>query len=521
MSHQPTRIAAFDLVDNSRMTDAGDGIPIETSYSAAYVFGPFRLLVAERALFSAGHPVAVGGRALDLLLLLLENAGELVRKEALIARAWPGTHVEEATLRVQIASLRRALGDGRGELRYIQNESGRGYRFVAAVTQEAGKPFLSQLDAVLSEGHPSPLPMPISRIIGRDEIIASLAAQLPERRFLSLVGLGGIGKTTVALAVAHRLAAGYRDGVCLVDLAPLDHSAAIPAAIANALMLPDYSSCKSLLAFLRDKHMLILLDNCEHLIGGAARAAEMLLGAAPHVHLLTTSREPLRADGEWVHRLPMLDVPPGDVALSAQEALSYPAVALFVERASACAGFEFGEEDVAGIVALCRKLRGCTLSIQLAAANIDVFGLSELIAGGAERLELLSCGRRTAPPRQQTIRASLDWSYRLLRPVEKIVLYRLAACARPFGLGLAVALASCEEISPDDVIEALAELAAKSMILPSLVDGQVLYRLPEVSHGYVRRKANEVALLLKERRAPSPAHQGWTPGRLRVLDGEK
>jgi predicted ATPase/DNA-binding winged helix-turn-helix (wHTH) protein len=495
LAHQLQRFAAIAGRDNLPenvthiMPRGASPAPAAESGRTAFTFGDFRLLATERQLLLSGRPVSLGSRALDLLFDLVENAGELVGKEALIARAWPDTHVEEATLRVHIAALRRALGDGRDGARYIQNEPGRGYRFVAPVLHDIAERRAAPPTPAEERRPVSPPPMSLSRIIGRAATVAALAAQMESRRFLSLVGPGGIGKTTVAIAVADRLAADYRHGVCFVDLTPVSDPRLLPFAVATALGLPaGEGTCPRLLAFLKDRRMLIVLDNCEHLIEASAYAAEMMLRSTPNIHVLATSREPLRAEGEWVHRLAALGTPDDGAVLTATEALAFPALELFVERASARSGYQLADADVGGIVRLCHRLDGIPLAIELAAARIGVFGACELIAGLEDRLEFFSQGCRTAPPRQQTLRATLDWSYGLLSAAQQTVLARLSVCAGRMDIETTIAVASDRDLAPGDVIDALAELVAKSLIAVHAEAGCTLYRLLDTTRAYARGK---------------------------------
>src|SRR5271169_3868506 len=342
-----------------------------------FAFGSFCLIPAQRMLLEDGKPSRLGSRALDILVTLVQNAGETIHKDRLIARAWPDTVVDEGALRVHVAALRKALGDGRAGKRYIVNNPGRGYTFVAPVTRDIRHPARAAADATTGAGN---LAVPLTRIVGRDDLVSALATQLSQRRFLSLVEPGGIGKTTVAIAVAEAVSASYADGVRFVGLAPLSDPELVPSALITVLgiSLSGANPISGLAAWLRDKQMLIVLDNCEHVIGAVAPLVEALLRAAPQVRILVTSREPLRAEGEWLHRLASLELPPSSVDLTPGEALRYPAVELFDERAGAVVdGFALGEGDVPAVLEICRKLDGVPLAIELAAARVDAFGVKD------------------------------------------------------------------------------------------------------------------------------------------------
>ena len=274
-----------------------------------FAFGSFRLIPAQRMLLEEGKPLRLGSRALDILVTLVESAGETVRKDQLIARTWPDTVVDEGALRVHVAALRKALGDGRAGKRYIANNPGRGYSFVAPVVREQRQPATVPPATAAVGGN---LAAPLTRIVGRDDIIAALAAQVARRRFLTIVGPGGVGKTTVGIAVAQTVSASYKDGVWFVGLSSLADPDLVPSALTAVLGISQSSlnPVSGLTAWLHDKQVLIMLDSCEHVIAAAAKLVEEILRAARHVSILATSREPLRAEGEWVHRLASLRVPP-------------------------------------------------------------------------------------------------------------------------------------------------------------------------------------------------------------------
>ena len=299
-----------------------------------FAFGSFNLVPPQRMLLEDGKPLRLGSRALDILITPVESAGETIGKDQLIARTWPDTVVDEGALRVHVAALRKALGDGQAGKRYIANIPGRGYSFIAPVTREQRQPAVAPTNGTAVRGN---LPAPLTRIVGRDDIIATLAAQLAQRRFLTIVGPGGIGKTTVALAVAEKMSASYEDGGWFVGLASLPDPDLVTSALGTVLgvSLPGTNPISGLAGWLRNKRALIVLDSCEHVIGAVAAIAEAILKAAVRVSILATSREPLRAEGEWLHRLPSLELPPRSDDLTPEGALQYSAVQLFNERARA------------------------------------------------------------------------------------------------------------------------------------------------------------------------------------------
>ncbi len=454
-------------------------------------FGPFHYYVQRRLVVAGNRQLRMGSRALEILQVLLENAGSVVSKEAIIARVWPTTVVEDSNLRVHIAALRRALGDGQGGQRYIANIPLRGYSFVADVQPgEAADP--EPLTHAESPHHN--LPPRLSQVTGRDQIVNSLLQQLPVRRFMTVVGPGGVGKTSVALRTAELLLAHYRDGVRFIDLAALADPSLVAAKVASSLGLPvlGLQIVASLSLHLRNRHMLLVLDNCEHLIDSCAFLAEGLLKRVPGLAILATSREPLLAEGEFVQRLPALDIPSPWSAPNAEEALAYSAVQLFVSRAAECqAGFTLRDRDVPAVAEICRRLDGMPLAIELAAAQVDGLGLPGLRTLLDNGAQLLMAGRRTALPRQRTLRAMLDWSHALLSPVERTVLQRLAVFKVAFTLCIAVRVIGCETLSESCIFEAITQLVAKSLLSVEIVNGMVHYRLLATTRAYALGKLRE------------------------------
>ena len=457
-----------------------------------YVFGSFQLLPAQRMLLNSGRSLRLGSRALEILITLVERAGETVSKDQLIGRVWPETVIDEGALRVHVAAVRKALGDGRQGNRFIISSPGRGYTFVAPVTrgqwQKASAPSRSQ---------PAPsgnLPALLTRVVGRDEVIATVVSRCSQHRLLTIVGPGGIGKTTVGIAAAEEMSASFADGVWFVGLATLVDAALVPAAVGAALGMPStgVDPLTALAAWSRDRQMLIVLDCCEHVVDAATALAEAMLRVAPNVCILATSREPLRAEGERVLRLPPLEVPSGTAPLSAVEALGYSAVQLFSERAAAAIdGFVLSDADIPNVLEICRGLDGMPLALELAAVQVDVLGIQSLTHGLTHRFDLLTRGRRTALPRQQTLRATIDWSYALLPKVEKVVLRRLAAFRGDFTMEAASSVVGDEHIRSFEVIEIVANLAQKSLLATD-IGGDVTYHyMLDTMRAYAIEKLNE------------------------------
>lgn len=451
-----------------------------------YAFGPFRLLPAPLVLMRGEEEVRLGRRALDLLQALVARPGEVRSRSELEAHVWPSTIVEDSSLRVHIAALRRALGDGVNGARYIANVPGRGYSFVAGVWKER---------AGHAQAMPSPgagarihnLPTSLTRLIGRDEVLALLAGELQRRRLASIVGHGGIGKTALALAVAARAEADYADGVCFVDLAPLTEAGHVAEAVAAALglSLPGERMLEELERWLHPRRLLLVLDNCEHLLDAVAALLERVLKRSPGLDVLATSREPLDAEGEWVHRLRPLEAPPDGPALDEDAVLAFSAVQLLAERAAASLDtFTIDARNVHLAAALCRRLDGVPLAIEFAASRIGLLGLQGVCVQLDDRLRLLGSGRRTALPRHRTLRALLDWSYELLSPVQQLVLRRCGVFRSSFSLEAACAVVADDEVPPALVRDCLLDLVAKSLVRAELSQGPPFYSLLEITRAY-------------------------------------
>jgi predicted ATPase/DNA-binding winged helix-turn-helix (wHTH) protein len=451
-------------------------------------FGPFRLTITKRLLEKGGVRVRLGSRALDILIALVERPAEVVTKKELFARVWPDLVVDECNLRYHVSALRKALGEERSGTRYVTNVSGRGYCFVAPISYAASPPALFSDSLAHS---PVGLPSSPTKMVGRDEAVQLISEALMARRFLTIVGPGGIGKTTVATAVGHAMLAAFDGAVHYVEFGSLSTPSLVPNRVASTVGLPgDFDDpLAALLAFLRDRRMLLVLDSCEHLIEMIAPLAERIFREAPEVHILTTSREPLQVEREQVHRLDALAFPSDDEPLTAATALTFPAVQLFVERAAADgSGFELNDADAPIVGEVCRKLDGIALALELAAGRVRAYGIKGIasLLDGPSRL--LWQGRRTALRRHQTLSAMLDWSYHMLDESERATLHGLSVFVGAFSLEAAQIVVAWDTFKREKVVEAIAGLVTKSLVTVETHRVGVLYRLLDTTRAYVLTK---------------------------------
>jgi predicted ATPase/DNA-binding winged helix-turn-helix (wHTH) protein len=455
-------------------------------------FGPFRLSVAERLLEKDGRPIKLSARAFDILVALIRRPGEIVDKRELIAQVWPDISVDEGSLRFHVAALRKALGDGQGGARYLSTLPGQGYGFVAQLSRTDAP--RQETTANAARAPSEKLPARLTRMVGRLDAIEKISALLLADRFVTIAGPGGIGKTTVAIALAHALAQQFDGAVYFFDLGPISDPQLVPGAIASALgiIVRSEDPTPGLIAFLQGKRMLLVLDSCEHVIGTVAALAECVFQEAPQVHILATSRELLRVEGERIHQLPPLESPPDEPDLTAAKILAFPAARLFVERVAASGrSLQLNDTDAATVGEICRRLDGIALAIELAAGRVNAYGIQETATLLNHRFRLLWSGRRTALLRHQTLGATLDWSYHLLTERERIVLRRLSIFVGTFTLDAARDVASWNGVDDDEIVTDLGSLVSKSLIAVDSSATITRYRLLDTARAYVHEKLVE------------------------------
>jgi predicted ATPase/DNA-binding winged helix-turn-helix (wHTH) protein len=452
-------------------------------------FGSFELCPAERWLRKEGSPVKLGSRALDILLVLVERAGEVIGTKELMARVWPGLFVEEVSLRVHIAALRKALDEGDAGVRHVSNMPGRGYSFTTPLSRTFLDSSKTVAEAPIDKLYR--LPPPLVRLVGRDEAVDEITKTLASDRFVTIVGPGGIGKTTVALSVGQAMLSELRGAICFVELSSLGDPGLLTGTVASALGLPVQSAdpLPSVIAHLRGKRTLLILDSVERLAAEVASMSERLLAEAPDLAILATSREVLRAEGETVHRLSGLASPPEKPGLAMSDILAFPATRLLMERAKAGnSSLVFSDRDAPLIANICRKLGGIALAIELAAGRVGTLNLNETAALLDSEFALRWPGRRTAPPRHQTLSATLDWSYNLLSEIEQTVLRRLSVFVAGFTLDGARRVMVDSGVEEATAFEAVAGLLAKSLASADTSGAIVRYRLLDTTRTYAAMK---------------------------------
>src|ERR1700688_3042707 len=477
-----------DLVREGRMSEA--------SANLVYVCDQWEIDLGRRELRSRGIPVPLGGRAFEVVTVLVQSVTELVTKDDLMDRVWPGATVGEGTIHVHISAVRKALGSDRG---LLKTASGRGYRLLGSWTPQqreaTAAPVYSSLTRTSGAPPANNFPPLINRLIGRAaaaQFVRDLVSAYPD---VTLTDPGGIGKTSLAIKAVRYLLPDFEDGGWLVELASLSDPGLVPSTVASTLGLKQIgrASAESVARAVGGRHLLLVLDNCEHVIDAAANLAETFTRLCPRTTIVATSREVLRIDGEAVYRVPPLDVPaPGEAA--PDTIMQYSAVELFVARTKALnAGFWPHAEDLASIAAICRHLDGIPLAIEFAAASAAALGIEQVSAGLRDRFALLTRGRRTALPRQRTLRATLDWSHELLPETERRMLRRLGVFPGGFTVDSAAAVMADAGLDAAMVADCIANLVTKSLIALDPTPGVTRWTLLDTIRAYALEKLVEHA----------------------------
>ncbi|OXC72716.1 winged helix-turn-helix domain-containing protein [Caballeronia sordidicola] len=436
-----------------------------------------------RQLCLDGQTLHVGSRAFDILEVLIKARGKLVSKNELFQCVWPNTVVEESNLQVHISTLRRLLGDDKDLIKTIP---GRGYRLTCSDEAEGLAQKRTDESAHTEERRPpSNVPLSYTPLVGRAQALKDVKNALGAASLVTLVGTGGIGKTQLGLEVARTQQSSF-DEVCYVNLSVVEHPECTVCAIADSLTVrktAEIATQADLTRAIGTRKLLIVLDNCEHVIHEAATLCEQLMLAHPHLSVLATSREPLRIRFEKIYWVAPLEVPPEDA--SYVDILQCSAAHMFVSRVRALdPRFRLDAASVRLIGTICRRLDGLPLALEFAAARVGALGVGELAVQLNNRFRVLTGGLRTAPARQQTLKAALDWSYQFLCNQERMVFRRISVFRQSFQLDAACEIAAHDDLSTDDVIEAIAGLVSKSLLMFGPSGSLMNYRLLETTREY-------------------------------------
>jgi len=468
-------------------------VPVQAEL--VYEAGSLEIDADRRELRARGVPVPIGGRAFEIIEALARSAGELVTKDELMLRVWPGAIVEESTIQVHISAIRKALGPDRVMLK---TSSGRGYRLLGRWTTRQRDtregPVHSAPAGMAAKLVQSNLPIAPSALIGRAAAVKHVRDLMSAYRMVTLTGPGGIGKTRLALEVAHSLSPEFQEGSWLIELASLSVPNLVASAVGSVLGVTggvgDISPA-SVAQYIGPRRVLIVLDNCEHVIDAAAKFAEAIMSMCPMASILATGRELLRIDGEHAYRVAPLDVPPPNMP-EPDAARGHSAVQLFIARTLALrSDFSPRAEELYAVGAICRRLDGIPLAIEFAAARAVALGIEEVLSRLDDRFRLLISGRRTALPRHRTLLATLDWSHALLPESERLILRRLAVFAGGFALDAACAVAATPGLSDEDIVDGISNLASKSLLVVEVRDAATRYSFLETVRAYAFEKLRE------------------------------
>ena len=469
---------------------------------ATYRFGAFELDTVAYELRRDGRALRLAKQPMEVLILLVERRRTLVTREEMAGCLW-GDDVfvdRDAGLHTAILKIRQILGDPPSAPLYVETVTGKGYRFMAAVEVVAATPVDPQSASSAQDATAVPPPTnlmsELTSFVGREQELSDVSALLRTSRLVSLTGVGGSGKTRLAQQVGIRAAATFAQGVWFVDLSSVTNPELVPGVVARSLDVPEKAVetiAHALTEWLRDRHLLLILDNCEHVIDACATLATSLLRAAPALRILATSREALNVPGEAVWLVPPLQLPPESDTLASKDMLAFDALRLFSERAAAVTSFQLTPGNVTTVAEICRRLDGVPLAIELAAARVKVLSVDQIRERLRDRFRLLAGDRRGSVARQRTLEAAVDWSYDLLTGTERLLLARLSVFLGGWTLEAAEEVCVGGPIGDGDVLELLTRLVDKSLVIVDGVsDGDRRYRLLETIRQYAQNRLIEL-----------------------------
>lgn len=452
-----------------------------------YTFGRFELQPAERRLLAEGVPASIGPRAFDVLLYLVERAGSLVAKDELLQQVWPNLVVEENNLQAQVSSLRKILG-----AEAIATVQGKGYRFALVAHRRAvGSP-------TLPEVRKHNLPQQLTSFIGRKQEMTEIGRLLDKTRLLTLTGPGGSGKTRLSLQVATGLLERFADGAWLVEFAALADADLVPQTVAAALAVkgaPNVSLPNALVERLQHQRLLLLFDNCEHLLDACARLADTIIRQCADVVIIATSRERFGLEGEQTYQVPSLSLPDRATVHTPKTVVACESAQLFIDRALLMRPeFQVTARGAPVLASLCAHLDGMPLAIELAAARVRSLSIEEIDSKLEQRFSLLTGGPRTSARRHQTLRSLVDWSYDLLGDPERLLLQRLSVFAGGWTLQAAETVCADGGVQTHEILGQLTSLLDKSLAVGEPINGHFRYRLLETVREYARDRLQSTAL---------------------------
>lgn len=474
------------------------------------LFGPFRFDTVAHILWDGSVPVRLGSRASAILGALLDAPGASVSRDTLIQSAWPGLHVDQTNLRVQISGLRKALREFGGAIRA---DPSRGYRFEADVV--VADPAARSPERRKRLGVPGIIVKPI----GRETETATIHELFKSRRLVTIAGSGGIGKTTIALKIANDRAARYADGACFADLGRISSADLVHSVLANAIesRVTGWPGIDHIVSALRDRRLLLVLDCCEHVLDPVAGLVERLLAETAYVDILVTTREPLLLGEEAVWQLAPLAIPPKAAEPLAKDVAAYSSVQLFLKCVDQrAANLLFDDHAASAVAEICRRLDGVPLAIEIAASMTAVLGLQQVLRSLDEQSSLINIklDRRSVVPRQRSLFSTIDWSYHLLSKEEQSTLRRTACFAGAFSIEAGIAVTSSDQSTVQNAREAILGLSRRSLLSAESHATHTAYRLLDTTRAYIA----QLDAPTEEREAAQRRHAEYFLRRLEAID---